>query len=159
VSRPTIARLAVAAVVVVATVLAVRTISRDEPSDPGDPQAFCAQLDRLGGLVTAAEIGPEDVSDVPAAQALAEDIAVAAEALRPLAHEDIADDVRTLSGVTAALARDLRDFYGGIADDPSRASDPAYLDSFEPVTEQRQKAVDAAGERIRPWVADHCGSE
>lgn len=155
-SRPTVVRLVIAAIVVGTTVFGVRAISRDGPSDPGDPAAFCVQLERLGELVAAAEAGPEDVSDVVAARSLADDIATAAEALRPLAPEAIASDVRTLAGVTATLARDLAEFYAAIAADPGKAIDPAHLDAFDPISEQRRRAVDKAGGRIRPWVEDHC---
>lgn len=149
-------RLVVAAVVVGATVVGVLAVTGDDVREAGDPAAFCERLNRLGELVGAAGTGPEDVEDVPAARDLAADIAAAAEALREVAPEAIASDVRTLSGVTAELARDLRRFYDAIADDPARASDPAFLDSFDLLTEERQEALEEAGAEIRPWVEANC---
>lgn len=122
----------------------------------GDPLAFCRRLQRLGELVAASGSGPENIDDVPAARALADDIATTAESLRETAPGVIADDVRVLAVVTADLARELRDFYEAVDDDPARANDPAFLSSFDPLSEERQEAIDQAGKAVRPWVEDHC---
>lgn len=121
-----------------------------------DPEAFCRRVDRLAELVATAEAGPAEIGDVPAARALADDIATTAEALPAEAPEEIDDDARTLAGVTAALAGDLRDFYAEIAADPARAADPAFLSAFDPLTDERQTALEEAGAGVRPWVEEHC---
>lgn len=147
--RPPLALLALCA-------LATGGVSCSGDAPAGDPAAFCRHLSRLAEQVVAAQAGPEELADVPAARALARDIAATAAALRQDAPEDIAADARALAEVTGELAQELGDFYQAIADDPARANDPTFLSSFDPVTEERRDAIDDAGGRVRPWVDEHC---
>lgn len=124
-----------------------------------DPAVFCRHLERLSELVTSAAAGPEDIAEVPAARALAEDIVETAEALQQSAPDEIAQDAGALAEVTGELAIELRDFYQAIADDPTRANDPGFLASFDPLTAERQAAIDDAGKRVRPWVEKHCDGD
>lgn len=125
----------------------------------GDLAAFCTGFDRLSELVRAAAVSPDELEDVAAARALADDIAETARELPGVAPDAVADDVDELADVTVDLATELRDFYQGILDDPARANDPAFLTSFEPVTEERRAALEEAGAAVRPFVTEHCTGE
>lgn len=143
------------AVVVIA--LAALTACSSDGSGDGDVAAFCSRFHQLSKLVVAASVPPEEMQDVGSARSLADDIARTARELPRVAPDEIRDDVEDLSGTTAELAAGLRDFYQGIVDDPARANDPTYLSSFEPVTEDRRAVLQEAGERVRPYVDQHCG--
>lgn len=145
-------RLAVALVALVA----LTACSSDDGGD-GDVAAFCSRFHQLSELVAAASVPPEEMEDVTAARGISDDIARAARRLPEVAPEPVANDVRRLAEVTFALASELRDFYQGILDDPARANDPKYLGSFQPVTDDRREALDAAGDEVRPYVDEHCG--
>lgn len=149
-------RLLAVAVALVAVVGLFALMSGDEPEPEADPRVFCGHVARLGELVAAAASGPEEIGDVPAAQALVDDIATTADGLRAEAPEEIADAAHRLASVTAEVARELRDFYRQIAEDPARANDPTFLASLKPMTEDRRAAFEEAGATVRPWVADHC---
>lgn len=123
----------------------------------GDVAAFCARFHQLSGLVASASQPPEAPEDVAGAQSLATDIARTARNLSDVAPEPVAADVRRLAEITVALASELSDFYQGIVEDPARANDPTYLASFEPVTAERREALQSAGDRVRPYVDEHCG--
>lgn len=145
------------AVVALAGLVGAIALARGSSEDPpGDPAAFCRHVAQLGELVAAAASGPEEIADVPAARSVADDIARGADELRDAAPEEIADGARTLAEVTGELARDLRDFYQAILDDSARANDPAFLSSFDPITEERRERLSRAGEDVRPWIAEHC---
>lgn len=139
------------------TVTALVLVGCSSGGSTGDPEAFCRGFARLGDQVAAAAEPPEELADVPSASRLADEIATTADALRATAPDDIAEDAQRLATVTAELARDLRDFYQAIVDDPARANDPTFLNSFEPVSEDRSKVITEAGAKVRPWVAEHCG--
>lgn len=147
-------RRGLAALVIAAATLAA--CSSDGGAE-GDVAAFCSRFHQLSELVATASVPPEEMEDVGSARTLADDIARTARELPRVAPEEIRDDVERLSETTAELATELRDFYQGIVDDPSRANDPTYLSSFEPVTDDRRAALREAGEGVRPYVDEHCG--
>lgn len=135
---------------------ALVTFTRGDAEEPANPRAFCRNVARLGDLVEAAATGPQELAEVPAAQRLADEMVTRAELLAHEPPEEIREAARSLSSVTAELARELRDFYAGVTEDPAKANDPAYLASFDPLTPERRAAIEAAGEDVRPWVAEHC---
>ncbi|HLF98962.1 MAG TPA: hypothetical protein VI916_00695 [Acidimicrobiia bacterium] len=150
-------RRAIAVAVALGAVLGLfALVGGDDPEPEADPRIFCGHVARLGELVVAAASGPEEIGDVPAAQALVDDIATTADGLRAEAPDEIAEAAADLASVTAEVARELRDFYRQIVQDPARANDPAFLASLKPLNEDRRASFEAAGAKVRPWVAEHC---
>lgn len=141
------------------TALALVLTGCPDDDSSGDVAAFCERYAALGEFVQAAVAGPEELEDIPAARALADDIGSAARSVAEIAPEEIEEEARRLASVTGELAGELSAFYEQIEDDPARANDPAFLSEFQPLTEERREELVAAGDDVRPFVERHCAQD